>query len=474
MKEDLPTEQKWFTVGSILDNDRMDCEYYNPTYFEVIDELRRLNSFQELKLVQLERLLDPLSRKNITGGATPLGAVYLTDGIPFIRIQNVKENGIDLSDVVFIGSVIHNGELLRSQLRAQDVLLTITGSYGISAVVPESLLPANINQHVVKMTFDKNEVNPQYLSLYLNSNLGRGQMERAVTGSTRFALDYPSVKSLQVLLPKKAKQDDIVSEVYAVYREASNIKKRISELERCFDAIFLDRLDLSLPNEPRLKTFLTSIDGQDRLEVKWYYPYFERAIKQICTFESKTLNNYRHTLKYGASIDADYVSDIPFLRIENLRRNYIDISDLQYIPSAVYKNQVASLYLQRGDILIERSGTYVGLSSFVQEGMEDCVYGSYIIRLKLEDEALLPQYVSAYLNSILGRIQFDQLKTGALQFNINMQQIRAIEIIEPDIDVQEDIAASIFALIDKISRLRKQYQMKISEAENRFVELLIN
>jgi type I restriction enzyme, S subunit len=472
MNKDTLAESRWFTIGSILDNDRIDCEYYDPTYFEVINDLRKTSRSPKFRLVPVKRLLDPVSEKNITGGATPLGAVYLTEGIPFIRIQNVKEDGLDLSDVVFIGTQVHEGELLRSQLQAGDVLLTITGSYGISTVVYEEVIPSNINQHVVRMNFDKNQVNPKYMSLYLNSQYGRKQMDRAATGSTRFALDYPSIKRLLVLLPEKTVQADVVSEVQKIYWEANTIKKAISELERSFDSIFLDRLSVTLPNESKLKTFLTSLNAQDRLEVKWHYPYFEQVMHEIRALKSKNLDNYNHKLEYGASIDADYISDIPFLRIENLRRNYIDVSNLQYIPSGVYKNQVANLYLQEGDILIERSGTYVGLCSYVPAGIEDYVYGSYIIRLKLEDEALLPRYVSAYLNSILGRIQFDRLKTGSLQFNINMQHIRAVEIIEPDINVQEDIASSVFSLIDKISELKKQYRERISEAKKRFIELL--
>ncbi len=253
-------------------------------------------------------------------------------------------------------------------------------------------------------------------------------MDRAVTGGTRLALDYGSIRRLQILQPEISVQEKIVEDVQKIYREANTIQDEISKVEASYDLIVLDKLGLTLPDEPKLKTFLSSIQEHDRLEVKWHYPYYDEVTKAIKTLKPKRLGKYRHKLKYGASIDADYVSDIPFLRIENLRRNYIDLSDLQYIPSGVYKNEVASLYLQEGDILIERSGTYVGLCSYVPKDMESYVHGSYIIRLRLEDEEILPRYLSVYLNSVLGRIQFDRLKTGSLQFNINIntQQIRDI------------------------------------------------
>lgn len=471
MNVERPNKPRQFIVTSILDYDRVDCHYYNPIYFETIGKLREISKSSGFELVPLQRLLDSNSPRNLTGGATPLGAVYLLDGVPFIRIQNVKETGIELSGVAFIEKRVHEGELKRSQLQPKDILLTITGTYGISVVVPKDFGEANINQHIVKIVVDKSRMIPEYLSMYLNSEYGRNQMNRAVTGGTRLALDYGSIRRLQILRPETPIQEKIVKEIQKIYQEANAIQKEISKLEAFYDSVVLSKLGIKLPDEPKLKTFLSSIQEQDRLEVKWHYPYYDKVIKILSSFKSKKLGKYRHKLKYGASIDANYVSDIPFLRIENLRRNYIDLSDLQYIPSGVYKNEVARLYLQEGDILIERSGTYVGLCSYVPEGMESYVHGSYMIRLRLDDEEILPRYLSVYLNSILGRIQFDRLKTGSLQFNINIQQIRDVVIIEPDIDVQEDVASTVYQLINQVAMLRRQYQEKLTEAKTRFIEL---
>lgn len=472
MNEEILSSPKWFIIDSILDNDRIDCQYYDPTYFETINDLQQISKQSGLELANLEKLLEKSSRHSLTGGATPKGAAYPLEGIPFIRVQNIKEYGIELQEAVFIEKRIHEGELKRSQLRAKDVLLTITGTYGISTTVPDGIDEANINQHAVRIRCDTEKVIPEYLSLYLNSVYGRKQMDRAATGSTRFALDYNAIQKLQILKPSRPLQEDIIEEVQKIYQEANVVQDTISRLEASCDSIVLEKLDITLPEEPQLKIFLSYLQTHDRLEVKWYYPYFEQVIKRIQTSESKRLGECKHKLKYGASIDADYVSDIPFLRIENLRRNYIDLSDLQYVPSG-YKNQVAGLYLQEGDILIGRSGTYVGLCSFVPKGIEDYVYGSYIIRLRLDDEALLPQYISVYLNSVLGRIQYDKLKTGSLQFNINMQQISDIVIIKPDISVQEDVASSVFSLIDQVSALKREYNQRILYAKKRFIELLI-
>jgi len=251
------------------------------------------------------------------------------------------------------------------------------------------------------------------------------------------------------------------------------IKKQIEQIESAYDEIILNKFTFCLPNEPKLKFFFSQVDEQDRLEVKWFYPFYDELISQIRRGNSRRIADYNHELKYGASLYADYVSDTPFLRIENLERNYLDLSDLQFVPNSVYRNEINHLYLQKDDILIARSGS-VGLCAYVKEGLETYVYGSYIIRLRTSDTRIIPEYLSVYLNSILGRLQFEKQKTGSLQFNINIDQIRDLWIIEPERSVQEGIAEEVFGLVEKANALKIMYKQKLKQAENLFVNMLGN
>ena len=462
-----------FFVDSVCDYDRIDSYYYDPNYFKLIHKLQTASGSSGFRLLQLKQLLKEHVKGSLTGGATPLGAAYLSEGVPFIRVQNVRETGIDLSDVVYISRRIHEGDLKRSQLAPKNVLLTITGyTYGIAATVPVSLTEANINQHVVKIVINEDMVIPKYLSMYLNSEYGKKQMDREVTGGTRPALDYDSIRGLQILLPDDILiQARIVNECEKICHDAELKLKEISKLESSCDTIVLDGLEIELPEEPKLKIFSSQIEGQDRLDVNWFYPYINKVMKILKDNNGHKLGNYNHTLKYGASIDADYNSDTSFLRIENLDKNFIDISDVQYISSSVYKDLIPKFGLKEGDILIARSGS-VGLCSHISHLYENYTYGSYMIRLRLNDKRLGPRYLSAYLNSILGRVQFDKLKTGSSQYNINTQHIRNIFVVEPNIDTQEDISHRVFDNIEQIIKLRKDYKELLIKSKCRFIELL--
>ena len=109
---------------------------------------------------------------DISSGITPkVEEDYYTDssGIPFLRVQNVTSLGIDLSDTKFIKREVHEGMLLRSQLKKDDLVFTITGRIGSVAVVPDNF-EGNINQHSVRFHLKAQtaniNINPDYVAVF--------------------------------------------------------------------------------------------------------------------------------------------------------------------------------------------------------------------------------------------------------------------------------------------------------------------
>ena len=210
------------TVGRRVDS------FYYQSKFRNIDQIVENVQFDIFNLGALIR--------DISSGATPkVDENYYTDssGIPFLRVQNVTNQGIDLSDAKFITLEVHNGMLKRSQLKKDDLVFTITGRIGSVAVVPDNF-EGNINQHSVKFHLKERitntTINPSYVAAFLNSELGKSLAIREVTGGTRPALDYKALKSLQIILPSIEIQDKIVTEI-------KNRLEKVEELRREADAI---------------------------------------------------------------------------------------------------------------------------------------------------------------------------------------------------------------------------------------------
>jgi restriction endonuclease S subunit len=163
----------------------------------------------------------------LRGGATPRGASYPDEGPKFIRVQNVRPYRLEWNpDDPCIDTRTHEKLLKRSQLHEGDVVLTITGTYGIAAVVPPDFGLANINQHSVRIRV-ADDIAPEYLCVFLNSDLCRPQFDRAVTGSSRFALDYPAIKNLRILYPPDKKtQQKIAIDIMKRLAESSELRKK--------------------------------------------------------------------------------------------------------------------------------------------------------------------------------------------------------------------------------------------------------
>ena len=127
---------------------------------------RRDNSYYE-KVDEIERCIDdelpfeiPESWKwcrlktltmKIGAGSTPTGgrAVYIDNGIKFIRSQNVYNDGLRLDGIAFIPATT-NQKKSGSIVHPMDILLNITGaSIGRCALVPDNFDIGNVNQHVM-------------------------------------------------------------------------------------------------------------------------------------------------------------------------------------------------------------------------------------------------------------------------------------------------------------------------------------
>jgi len=213
-------ERKVFAarLSAIVGEGRFDPGFHHPQYTEMLRAFIA-SPFEKRRL----GVISP----DLVGGATPSKGsteLYAASGIKFFRILNVKANAFDLSDLNYIKDEVHQGELKRSQLQEDDVLMTITGRVGNAAVVTSDLLPANINQHIVRLRVTADDVNPQYLSVYLNSSVGLALSNRGVTGGTRIALDYGAIRAIRIPIPPPALQDDIVAEARRRRDEAQRLR----------------------------------------------------------------------------------------------------------------------------------------------------------------------------------------------------------------------------------------------------------
>ena len=149
----------------------------------------------------------------VGSGITPKGGseVYVSEGVMFIRSQNVTFEGLLLNDVAYIDDKIHRS-MCRSEIFPFDVLINITGaSIGRCCVFPDWFGRANVNQHVCAIRFASPDYyDSNYLSYVLSSWIGQSQIDKLNAGGNRQGLNYQQLRSFQIPWPEKNERKIIV------------------------------------------------------------------------------------------------------------------------------------------------------------------------------------------------------------------------------------------------------------------------
>ena len=150
----------------------------------------------------------------IGSGSTPRGGsqVYVTKGIPFLRSQNVWNDGIRLDDVAYITHDM-NENMGGTSVKTNDLLLNITGaSLGRCALVPANFGPANVSQHVCIIRLVDVSAR-QYLHLCLQSPLLQKMIWGRQVGMAREGLSKKVLEQFEIPIPPIEEQSRIVAKV---------------------------------------------------------------------------------------------------------------------------------------------------------------------------------------------------------------------------------------------------------------------
>jgi len=171
----------------------------------------------------------------IGSGATPRGGegVYVDSGTSFIRSQNVYNGIFETAGLVYLTEQ-HSEQLKGVAVESRDVLLNITGdSVARCCQVPDSVLPARVNQHVSIIRPDEKELLPEFLCYYLISPLMQKYLlSRAGSGGTRKALTKGMIENFEIPKPAITIQSRIVS-ILSTYDDLiENNRRRIQLLEQ--------------------------------------------------------------------------------------------------------------------------------------------------------------------------------------------------------------------------------------------------
>ena len=157
--------------------------------------------------------------EQITKGTTPttFGHGYTQEGVNFVKIENLDRGRLNLAQMTdFISPETHE-IMSRSQLSAGDVLFSIAGTIGKTAVVLDADLPANTNQALAIIKGAAKHVNQRFLLLALDSFVSNKVKEKARGGAMN-NISLGDLSELLMTIPPLAEQSRIVARVEELMR----------------------------------------------------------------------------------------------------------------------------------------------------------------------------------------------------------------------------------------------------------------
>ena len=444
-------------INEIKQAHRFDAEYFKPECIKVENRLKKINSVNFGSLLKI-----------ITGGATPLGAQYEKDGIPFLRVQNIMQNYFN-DDLVYINKN-QDKEIKRSKLIKGDVLLTITGvSYGKAAVVEERYNGANINQHSVLMRFEK-KLNPYFISTFLNCKYGKTQSDKNIVGLSRPALDYKRIKDF-FLIPVFT--DTFQTQIESLVKQAHAKQEQSKQLYKEAEKILLQELNLLnyVPqNNLIFSTTKKHIEKIKRFDAEYFQPKYKKIIEKIELYKGG-VELIKNIVKWekGVEVGADcYVEKgFDFVRVSDFNKYGINEIEKK-ISDKTYHEFKEKFEPKIGDILFTKDGT-IGMSYVLKENIQGLLSGAFLrLTLKKEYKDFEKESLVLILNSIVCKMQVEQLSGGALIAHLKPSDFETFKIPLIKKEIQTNIAEKI-----KLSFRLKKESKELLEKAKKLVELEI-
>ena len=271
---------------------------------------------------------------------------------------------------------------------------------------------------------DESIVSKEYLCYFMRSNAYYTKLLGSVTGTTRKRISKKNLGNIELEIPPKEEQTDVVSQLECLINVINSRNKELQLLDDIIKARFVE-----LFGDP------------DNNEKKW------------------DIDKMEHLCEVGSSKriyqNEQSMEGVPFLRISDLV-NRIDTGSKDcdlYIPIERFiELKEQGLVPRSGDILLTARGT-LGRCYIVQSDDEFYFQDGMITWLSNYDKRITALYIS-YLFEMPGfRKQIDALQAGSTVAYMSIAMTKKLDVMVPPIELQNQFSDFVRAT-DK-SKLKK-------------------
>jgi len=244
--------------------------------------------------------------------------------------------------------------------------------------------------------------------------------KQLVSGTTRLKLTQGSLKAIPLKLAPLNEQYRIVEKIETLFAYIDKGEEALHEVQK-----LLKRYRQSI-----LKAAVTG----NLIGNSW------QNVKEV------QLGDLLLDIRYGTAKKCGHdESQTPVLRIPNVISGGIDLSNLKY--TILTDAEQDKLALRCGDILLVRSNgsaNLVARGAIVDEKAVDFAYAGYLIRLRIDQKKITPQFLQIALESPQMRSVIErQARSTSGVHNINSSEIKSLPIRVPSLDDQAAVTSEV-------------------------------
>lgn len=441
---------------------RLDAEFYQPKYQENESLVRRY---------PVTTTLGKLAPTFVKGIFDINAEEYVETGIPFVRINNLKNCVIQEDSIAFISPERHAIEQ-KTALKKHDIILSKT-AYAAASLV--QLEVCNTSQDTIAVKTNQSEEFNAFLVVYLNSRFGLLQMQRLFQGNIQSHLSLDEARTITIPVPGAEFQ----SEIHRRFFEALNYRERSKSLYQEADNLLLielglDNLDLS--NEITYERNFDDVALAGRLDAQHFQPKYYRvfdalkAIKplQILDLESllEEITNGQTPLHHDLS-----TGDVRFLTAEHIYDFRINFDSDKRVETEHHEKQLKKTQVKENDVLITIKGR-IGNVAVVEDVPFPTNINQDVGLLRLK-ESIHPYYVAGFLNSHAGKALTDQVCTGQINPFLGLGNLRSVQIPILERERMNELGELIKAKVTEATETLGSAKQLLDDAKRRVEDLIL-
>ena len=432
---------------------RLDAEYYQPEYLEMENLLYKSKTDSILHLTNfVKKGVFDLSPEN-----------YLTEGIPFVRVQNIKNGFLDEQNLVFISQNLHKKEY-KTELNSFDIVFSKVGTVGEVSFIPSHFTTANFSQNVIGIKIYGLVIPKGYLLFFLLSKFGQLQIARANMLQVQAKLELKDIRNLKVIRLGE-KENYFHQELLKIENLFENSKSLYSQAEN----LLLEELglkDFESGNELWSVVNLSETKKVNRIDAEYFDPKYQNLIDKVKKGDSLPLGELA-TLKKGFEPGSEEYQEEGklFIRVSSISKDGITDKDQKYLKDELYNKLKKDYEPKVGEILLTKDAS-PGIAYVVKEPIDGIVAGG-VLRLKPK-ENVETEYLMLVINSLVGQLQVERDAGGSVIAHWKPEQVKQLLVPILPKPAQQKIAE----LVQKSYEARKKAKELLEEAKRKIEELI--